>query len=57
MTIRIVTDSATVSEEVKTLAGLLEPIFPRNRILVAQAGSILGTHTGPGTIGIAALVK
>ncbi len=44
-------------EEVKILAGLLDPIFPRERILVAQAGSALGTHTGPGTLGVAALVE
>jgi len=44
-------------EEVKILAELLAPIFPRERILVAQAGSILGTHTGPDTLAVAALVK
>jgi DegV family protein with EDD domain len=47
----------TIFEEVKILAGLLDPIFPQERILVAQAGSTLGTHTGPGTLGVAALVK
>jgi DegV family protein with EDD domain len=47
----------TIFEEVKILAGLLEPIFPQDRIFVAQAGSILGTHTGPGTLAVAALVE
>jgi DegV family protein with EDD domain len=47
----------TIFEEVEILAGLLDPIFPRDRILVAQAGSILGTHTGPGTLAVATLVK
>lgn len=44
-------------EEVKILTKLLGPIFPRERILVAQAGSTLGTHTGPGTLAVAALVE
>ena len=44
-------------EEVKILARLLTPIFPRDRILVAQAGSALGTHTGPDTLAVAALVE
>ena len=47
----------TVFEEVKILAGLLDPIFPRERILVAQAGATLGTHTGPGTLAVATMVK
>lgn len=47
----------TVLEEVEVLGGLLAPIFPRERILVAQAGSALGTHTGPGTLAVATLVK
>jgi len=47
----------TVFEEVKILTELLDPIFPRNRIFVAQAGSVLGTHTGPGTLAVAALVE
>jgi hypothetical protein len=33
-------------EEVKILAGLLDPIFPRERILVAQAGSTLARTPG-----------
>ena len=47
----------TVSKEVEILAKLLAPLFPRDLILVAQAGSVLGTHTGPGTVAVAALVK
>jgi len=47
----------TIFEEVKILAGLLNPIFPQARILTAQAGSTLGTHTGPGTLAVAALVE
>lgn len=47
----------TVCKEIEILAKLLAPIFPRERILVAQAGSILGTHTGPGTLAVSALVE
>ena len=47
----------TIFEDVRVLAGLLDPIFPSDRILVAQAGSILGTHTGPGTLAVATLVE
>lgn len=47
----------TIFEEVKILASLLNPIFPQARILTAQVGSTLGTHTGPGTLAIAALVE
>lgn len=47
----------TIFEEVKILAGLLNPIFPQARILTAQVGCTLGTHTGPGTLAVAALVE
>ncbi len=47
----------TIFEEVKILAGLLNPIFPQARIQTAQVGSTLGTHTGPGTLAVAALVE
>ena len=47
----------TVSKEVEILAKLLDAIFPLDRIIVTQVGSTLGTHTGPGTIGVAALVE
>ena len=47
----------TVCKEVEILAKLLSPIFPHDRILIAQAGTTLGTHTGPGTVAVAALVE
>ena len=47
----------TVSKEVEILAKLLAPLFPQDRIIVTQVGSTLGTHTGPGTLAIAALVE
>lgn len=47
----------TVSKEVEILAKLLAPLFPQDRIIVTQVGSTLGTHTGPGTLAVAALVE
>ncbi len=47
----------TVSKEVEILAKLLAPLFPQDRIIVTQVGSTLGTHTGPGTVGVAVLVE
>jgi len=47
----------TVSKELEILAKLLDTIFPLGHIHIAQAGSTLGTHTGPGTLAISALVE
>jgi len=47
----------TVSKELEILAKLLDTLFPLGRIHIAQAGSTLGTHTGPGTLAISALVE
>ena len=47
----------TVSKEVEVLAKLLAPLFPLDRIIITQVGSSLGTHTGPGTVAVAALVE
>jgi len=47
----------TVSKEVEILAKLLAPLFPQDRIIVTQVGSTLGTHTGPGTLAVAALIE
>jgi len=47
----------TVSKEVEILAKLLAPLFPQDRIIITQVGSTLGTHTGPGTLAVAALVE
>ncbi len=54
---RLSTIYTTVSKEIEILAKMLAPIFPQERILMAQAGSILGTHTGPGTVAITTLVE
>lgn len=47
----------TLSKEVEILAKLLAPLFPQDRIIITQVGSTLGTHTGPGTLAVAALVE
>jgi DegV family protein with EDD domain len=47
----------TVSQEVEILAKWLAPLFPRDRIIITQVGTTLGTHTGPGTVAVAALVE
>ncbi len=43
-------------EDVDTLLQMLDTFFPKQHILVAQGGTTLGTHTGPGTMAIAALL-
>jgi len=43
-------------KEVETLLEMLDAVFPKRRIQVAQGGTTLGVHTGPGTMAIAALL-
>ena len=39
--------------DVDTFLDLLAPHFPRERIVVGQLGAVVGSHTGPRTIGVA----
>ncbi|MGH3849439.1 MAG: DegV family protein, partial [Pseudonocardiaceae bacterium] len=39
--------------DVATLVSLLQPHFPPDRILVGDLGAVVGSHTGPRTIGVA----
>ncbi len=39
------------------LAEMLAPIHPFDRILIGQVGAILGTHTGPGAVGVACVMR
>jgi len=39
--------------DVNQLVDLLAAVYPRERILVGQVGPVIGTHAGPGTIGVA----
>ena len=38
------------------LAEMLAPIHPPDRILIGQVGAILGTHAGPGAVGVACVI-
>ena len=38
--------------DVETLLNRLEPIYPRERIRVGQYGPVIGTHAGPGGLGV-----
>jgi len=38
------------------LVEMLAPLHPPERILVGQVGAILGTHAGPGAVGVACVV-
>ncbi len=39
------------------LLDLLAPTFPRDQIVVSDIGPVIGTHTGPRTIGVAYQVR
>jgi len=39
--------------DVDTLVGLVAPHFPSERIVIGDLGAVVGTHTGPRTIGVA----
>ena len=39
--------------DVEAFLELLAPHFPRERIVVGQLGAVVGSHTGPRTIGVA----
>ena len=44
---------STVPEEAETLAGRLEVLLPRERILITKLGSVTSTYVGPGTLAMA----
>ena len=39
--------------DVQLLLDMLDPLYPADDIVVAQCGSVIGTHSGPGLIGVA----
>jgi fatty acid-binding protein DegV len=45
----------TIPEEAVALAQSLDPIFPRERIYISSVGAVMGTHLGPGALGVAIL--
>jgi DegV family protein with EDD domain len=38
--------------DVDTLSDLIEPFFPRDEIVTGLVGPVIGTHAGPGVIGV-----
>ena len=48
---------AAAQDEAKELAGKLKGVFPDRKIPVVQTGTIIGTHSGPGLVGICGLLK
>lgn len=38
--------------EAETLLKRLEPLYPREKILVSRYGPVIGTHAGPGCLGV-----
>ena len=47
---------ANVPDLAQRLAAMLTPIFPLERILIYPVGAILGTHIGPGAVGVACVL-
>jgi DegV family protein with EDD domain len=43
---------ATTPEDVEPMIRRIEAFVPRERIVVGQVGAVIGTHTGPGVLGI-----
>lgn len=44
---------ATTSEDVDKLLEKVDPIFPRDQVQIMQFGPSIGTHLGPGAMGVA----
>jgi DegV family protein with EDD domain len=43
---------ANTPVDVETLLRRLEPLYPRERITIGQYGPVIGTHAGPGGLGV-----
>ena len=44
---------STTPDEAHALADRLKPLSPDEDVLVSQIGPVVGTHLGPGVIGVA----
>ena len=42
-----------LASDLDELLDMLDPIFPRDQIVVSEIGPVIGTHAGPGVIGVA----
>jgi len=51
----IAVEHTTTPDEAKTLAESLTPQSPQGRIIISTIGSVMGTHLGPGALGVAVL--
>lgn len=51
----IAVEYTTTPEEATFLAQRLDPLFPKERIYISTVGSVMGTHLGPGALGVALL--
>jgi fatty acid-binding protein DegV len=40
------------ADDLEDLLDLLNPVFPRDEIQVGDVGPVIGTHGGPGVIGV-----
>lgn len=45
----------TTQEEAVALAQSLDHVFPKERIYISSIGAVMGTHLGPGALGVAIL--
>jgi DegV family protein with EDD domain len=41
-----------LAPDLEELLEMLDPIFPRDQIIVGEIGPVIGTHAGPGVIGV-----
>ena len=44
--------NATTPDDVEQIMSRTEALVPRDRTIVGQVGSVIGTHTGPGVLGV-----
>ena len=51
----IAVEHTTTLDEAEALAESLKPLSPRDGIVISTIGSVMGTHLGPGAMGVAIL--
>ena len=51
----IAVEHTTTPDEARALAESLSPQSPQGRIIISTIGSVMGTHLGPGALGVAVL--
>jgi DegV family protein with EDD domain len=44
--------SSSSAADAETLLRLIEPLYPRDEIIVGRYGPVIGTHAGPGGLGV-----